>query len=496
VDISNKQQEGSSLAKSISHQVGILTLGRMFAYAVMFFVPIVNVRVLSVEHYGYYRQFWLIFETIAPLLILAFPRSLMYYIPRADSDQEKAIYVTQTLTYLIVMSLVSFGIYSLMHSFFGAGLGNMVRGFFWRLWFFTIFMIISNYMDWLFVAEKQVKRQAAYHAVTSIVQALTVITVSWIYRDVNHLIWALALFASVKFLFAISYTAVVYRPRLVMISLRTIKEQLSYALPLGMASIVLVLLAQTDKFIINRFLGREAFAVYSVGAFQLPFINIISTSVMSITFPLIAQYHKEGDYGEILRLWHRSMLKVAVMLFPIFIFLEVMARPFIVLLFTETYSDAVPIFAVYLLMAPRFVVEAGSILQSFKQNMFLLRAFIIGFIANIVLSIVLFKLMGRIGVPLSTLIVLYTVNAFNICKAGRLLGVTMRSLLPWAGLLKRLLAALFPAAVLWVVTRTYVCDDIFRLAAAGILYTVVYFALCARLKYFTFDDLKSILGRT
>jgi len=32
-------------------------LGRVLAFGVMFLVPMVNVRALSVEEYGYYRQF-------------------------------------------------------------------------------------------------------------------------------------------------------------------------------------------------------------------------------------------------------------------------------------------------------------------------------------------------------------------------------------------------------------------------------------------------------
>jgi len=54
------------LSRSLSHQVGILIAGRMLTYVIMVFVPIVNVRALSVDHYGYYRQFHLLFETLTP----------------------------------------------------------------------------------------------------------------------------------------------------------------------------------------------------------------------------------------------------------------------------------------------------------------------------------------------------------------------------------------------------------------------------------------------
>ena len=43
------------MSRSVSHQVTTLMVGRLLSYAVMFIVPLVNVRTLSVEEYGYYR---------------------------------------------------------------------------------------------------------------------------------------------------------------------------------------------------------------------------------------------------------------------------------------------------------------------------------------------------------------------------------------------------------------------------------------------------------
>ena len=65
--------------------------------------------------------------------------------------------------------------------------------------------------------------------------------------------------------------------------MNSIKEQFSYALPLGLSSIVLLLFTHTDKYIITHYRGSSAFAIYSVGAFQVPFVNIIRGSVTNIT---------------------------------------------------------------------------------------------------------------------------------------------------------------------------------------------------------------------
>lgn len=461
----------------------------------MFFVPLVNVRMLTVEHYGYYGQFWLLFETLAPLLILGMPRSLLFYFPRAESREERAVYVTQTLLYLTFASLVAVGIYAVMGQVLGAGLGALVRAFFLRLSLFTFFMIVSQYMDSLFVAERQVWRQSVYHVVSMTLQAITVILSSWLTGDVNMIIWALAWFSLAKFVFAVGYTWVVYRPSLWRISIPTIRDQLSFAIPLGLAGIALVLLSQTDKFIINRFLGREEFAIYRVGAYQVPFVAIIRTSINNVTFPLMSKYQKAGDNAAILALWQRALLRTVVMFFPLFVFLLLSARPFVVILFTDVYASATPIFVIYLFLFLRSAVETGSIIQVFKKTAFIARLFFAGFVVNLVLSLAMFEFMGRNGVPLATVITMYAVNLVNLVYCSRLLGVSVRDLFPTAAVVKRFAVAAVPGVALWFIYRAVTVDHFIELAAFGAGYMVVYFALCAWTGYLTLDDIKSILGK-
>jgi hypothetical protein len=199
-------------------------------------------------------------------------------------------------------------------------------------------MVVSDYMEVLFVAQRQPVAQSVYHAISSALQAVVVIVASYFSHDVSTIIWSLAFFAVARFLFAIVYTHARYHLTLRHVSLASIRDQASFALPVGLAGIALLLISQSDKFIINRYMGREAFAIYTVGAFQVPFANIIRTSIGNVTLPLMAQYQKAAAHAEIVDLWRRSLLKTVVLFFPIFVFLEIMARPFIVILFTGVHD--------------------------------------------------------------------------------------------------------------------------------------------------------------
>jgi O-antigen/teichoic acid export membrane protein len=217
--------------------------------------------------------------------------------------------------------------------------------------------------------------------------------------------------------------------------------------------------------------------------------------VTGVTFPLMAQYHKDGDHGAIRALWRRALLKTAILFFPLFVFLEVVARPIITVVFTNEYAGAVPIFMIYLLLFLRSSVETGNIVQAFKKTMYIAKVFTVGFFFNLALSLLLFRFMGRVGVPVATVITMYLVNFLNLWYASRLIGTSFFDLFPVGDLGKRFLVAAVPGVLLWLGLQRVVVDDFFGLAGAGIAYFAAYFALCAVVGYITMDDIKSLLGK-
>ncbi len=483
------------MSRSLSHQVGILTLGRLVSYAVMFIVPLVNVRTMSKDEYGYYRQFWLLFETLSPILILGFPRSLLYYLPRVDSREERSAYLTQTVMFLTLGSLVAMAIYATMAETLGEGLGATARAFYWRLSLFTMFMVVSDYMEVVFVAQSQPVAQSVYHASVWGLQAIVVIVVSWVFGDVSSVIWGLALFALAKYLFAMFYTHGRYRFSFRSVSWASIREQASFAIPVGLTGIAVTLVSQTDKFVVSRYLGREAFADYSVGAFQLPLVNVLQTSVGNVTFPLLAQYQKAGRYDAMAELSRRTLLKTSVLFLPAFVFLEVTARPFITILFTDEYAAATPIFMVYMVLFLRTSIETGAVIQAFNRTSFLLASFVVGFLINVPLGIAMVHWVGPIGVATATLFTMTSISGVSLWYSARLLGVPVSALFPVAQLGKRFLVAIVPGMIMWFIYRNYPVTKFYELMAAGIIYMAMYAVLCAWTKVVSIDDLKSLVGK-
>lgn len=467
----------------------------MLAYAVMFMVPLVNVRTLDVEEYGYYRQFWLLIETLSPLLILGFPRSLQYFMSHSETREERSAYLTQSVLLPACAAVIGILVYAVMAQTLAQGLGATARAFFWRLSLITFCLVSTEFMEILFVSERRPVAQSVYHFTAAGTQAACVMLASFITHDVNSIIWTVACFALVRFLFGIGYVHTRYGLSLAFVSSRTIKSQLAFAVPLGLAQVALTFVAQTDKFVISRYLGREAFAVYAAGAFQIPFATIVLASIANVTFPRMVEYQRIANYGAMVTLWRNAVLKTVVLFFPTFVFLEIMARPFITILFTEKYAAAAPVFMIYLMLFLHSSADSGAIIQAHKRNGFLLKGLLIGFVVNLLLSLTLFRTLGRIGVPLATLTTMTTYHAINLWYSAKLCGVSFLDLVPVRGLVARFGVAVVPGVMIWLLVRGRPITNFVELMVAGAIYGVVYLAICAYTKIFTLADLRAMLGR-
>jgi O-antigen/teichoic acid export membrane protein len=470
-------------------------LGRVFAYAVMFLVPLVNVRTMDIEEYGYYRQFWLLIETFLPMLILGFPRSLQYFWSHADTKEERSAYLTQSVLLPGCAAVLGVLVYAVMAHTLGEGMGSTLRAFFWRLSVITFCLVTTEFMEILFISERRAVAQAVYHFTVAGTQAVCVMAASALTHDVNSIVWTITCFALARFLFGVGYTHSRYRLSLEHVRSRTIRNQLSFAVPLGLAHVALTFIAQTDKFVISRYLGREAFAVYTAGAFQIPFANIVRSSIAYVTFPHLVEYQRIANYGAMVTLWRNAVLKTVVLFFPTFVFLEVMARPFITILFTEAYADATPIFMMYLLLFLHSSADSGALIQAHKRNGFLLKGLLAAFGFNLVLSISLFKAMGRIGVPLATVITMSIYHGVNLWYSAKLCGASFFDLVPVRGLVARFGVALVPGAMIALLVRDRPVTTFVELLAMGLIYGVAYAGICAYTKIFTLADLRSMLGK-
>src|SRR5207253_1466643 len=129
------------------------------------------------------------------------------------------------------------------------------------------------------------------------------------------------------------------------------RAQLGYSLPLGAAAILSMAQLDLHNYFVARSFDAATFAIYAVGCFQLPFLQIVAESVGGVMIPAVGRLQLEGERREIVELLARMVRMLAALYFPLYACLLVVGREFVTVLFTESYRGSWPIVAVSLMLA-------------------------------------------------------------------------------------------------------------------------------------------------
>ncbi len=136
------------------------------------------------------------------------------------------------------------------------------------------------------------------------------------------------------------------------------------------------MIVQTDlhNYFVSNHFGPALFAVYSLGTLQLPLMGLIWEATNSVLITRVSVLEKRDERREIVLLLARAARKLAAVYFPVYVFLMVVGREFIRVLFTARFADSWPIFAVNLTLLPFGIVLLDPLYRAFeRERYFLLR---------------------------------------------------------------------------------------------------------------------------
>mgnify|MGYP001277133685 CR=1 FL=1 len=92
--------------KDRTHQAGIITIAEFTRFGVKSVIGIVLARLISPAELGSYRQLFLIYTTFSTLMMMGIPQSLLYFLPKLASDEEKRLHVGKIMNLSLVLSLL------------------------------------------------------------------------------------------------------------------------------------------------------------------------------------------------------------------------------------------------------------------------------------------------------------------------------------------------------------------------------------------------------
>ncbi|HZH32740.1 MAG TPA: oligosaccharide flippase family protein [Pyrinomonadaceae bacterium] len=472
---------GRSLTASAAWVMAAKTLAFAFAFA----LPLLLVRRLDQTEFGLYKQVFLLVDVAVSILPLGFGMSAFYFLPREPERQGQIVF--NILLFHFFVGLLVWLLFvarpeltaTLLNSPQLTALAPLIG-------LAILFWISSYFLETVAVAHQELRLASVFIVGARLTKSVFFISAALFWPDVRTLIYAAIVQGALQTVVLVFYLRSRFGAFWRGFEWAMLRAQLAYALPLGLAAVVLLLFGYLDNFFVSHRFDPATYAVYAVGCFNIPLIGILSEAVGQVLIPRVSFLQKQDARREILEVTARMMRKLAFVFLPIYVLLLVVAREFIMLLFTEQYLAAWPIFAINLTLIPLGILASACdpVMRAYAEHRyFMLKLRVV--LLFVFMGAVWFGVsrFGMVGAITAAVLVNLVERAATARKVGRILGVKWGD----APLLRdvgKLAAAAGAAGIVTAIVRSFLAGQrpFWLLVACGAIFSATYLALVLLLK--------------
>ena len=478
VGLTHDVEDNRQRRPSLTRQVGALASGSVAANVFALLLLMALTRLVPKAELGAYQQLGLIFSIVSPLLVAGIPVALLYFIPRSDDPADASSRVGEAYIVLGALGFITSTAIAVGRVPLAEALGNPeLSGALLAYAPYPFFMFVTSVMPMALVAVRRAGLAAALNALGGAFVALGVLTAALIEADASHMATGLVV-GQVWTAVAATYAV----QRTVGISVRREKVKqgalvlLGYGLPLALTGLAGRFAFQFDRLVVSRNFTPALFAVYVVGAVELPITAIVQQAVNAVLVPALSRHYAAGDLTGMAALWRRAIRRTSLILFPLFVFFMLTSTATVKLLFGSNYAESAEVFRIYLLLVPLRVATYGLITQAIGRTRINLTASFVLLGLNAVLVLALVGPLGLVGPALGTVLATFGTSLYYLFRLRGILKLSVRALFPW-----RLLGINLAITVLAGVPAALVVlaglDGVLQLAAAALLFGPTYLAL-------------------
>jgi O-antigen/teichoic acid export membrane protein len=275
--------------------------------------------------------------------------------------------------------------------------------------------------------------------------------------------------------------------------LADLRTQIAYSAPYGFATLGVLLNNQLDKVWAALFYPPAIFALYAAGAFEIPLAGIASGPVVAVIMGDLTKRFISGDIEGFLRLWHQSIVKLALPIFGIATFFMVFAEPIVVGMFSSGYADSIGVFRVYLLFLPMHITVLYQVLASLGETKAILRAQVLSLSINVVFGYLLIRTLGWLGPAIAAVVSGYLFAILLIWEIKKRLNVKVSQLAPWKGLTRVGVVAIVAGLGSWPVMFLRI-GSMWKLTLGLLVFSTIYLIGNLKINSITNVDLQILRG--
>ena len=328
-------------------------------------------RLMPTVEFATYRQLFLIQAIVSAMSFSAIPTALLYFCNASKTLRVKWNYIKSISILVLILGLAIAGLIFFANETIALAFSNNKLAEALQIFAFVpLATMFVSMLTSVFIVIDKTAMQVKAAALISVAKVVPVILIAYVYGDFQSILTTAILANLTVGLFAcllIGYFGFSYRLKLPVFKL-FVPRLFLYSFPLLLASSASILGLKIDHLIVSSLLGTSVYALYTVGAFEIPIFSLIQSSISAVLIPQIASNIKNKDYSQAELLWKTASYKSALLSFPIVILFIIQAEYIITLLFSDTYRDAAPIFALFSSLALLRVITFGLGLRAMGKT--------------------------------------------------------------------------------------------------------------------------------
>jgi O-antigen/teichoic acid export membrane protein len=393
-------------------------------------IPLVLARSMELREYGTYKQLFLVSSTLAYVLPLGMPHALYFFIPRADV---KRPYLVHTLAFLTLTGvLAALALFAFDARVAGAFSNPALTQYRFEQAVYVVLFVASLTLEISLTTQGRTRQSAVAYLVSDAVRALAMVVPVLLGFGLKGLMIATAAFAALRY--AVAWGVVLRSGPGPLFDRRKLAEQLAYALPFGAAMLVAVPQHYAHQYVVSNSVPPEVFAIYAVGCFQLPVVDLLYTPTSEVLMVRLGELDKQGRAEEGAGAFREATSKLALVFFPLAAFLVAAAPELIDALFGHRFADAVPLFRIGVTGVALAIMPMDGVLRARNQTRFLFRAYLAKAAVTVPLVWLGVRHFGMLGGIGSWALAEVFGKAVLLSRIPRALGLPFRRCVPWVPL--------------------------------------------------------------
>ncbi|HEX9244010.1 MAG TPA: oligosaccharide flippase family protein [Anaeromyxobacter sp.] len=436
-------------------------------------VPMVLARALLPASYGTFKQAWLVSQTLALVLPMGLTQSLYYFVPRDPSARDRFIAQTSwahAALGLLAAALVLAGRRFLADRFHNPELDALLG---WVAAFTGLF-VAGAPLDVAWNASGRIGASAIARLVTEVLRSGALVVGALAGGTARAAIVGMTLATGAR---AVAGFALLARDHGLAGSGALLRRQLAYALPFGLAFLLVVPQQQLHQYAVSAAVTAAAFAVYSVGTFQLPVVDVLYSPVSELLQIGLAESDGAGRPRAGLRLFHEAVAQLSFAFLPLAGLLLVVAPALIAVVFSPVYLPAVPLFRLAVVPILLAALPLDGVMRARAQDRFMLVLSAAKLAATVPLVLGGLRLGGPLGAFVGWVAAEAIARGVLLARAAALFEVSPARVLPAGALARQAAATAFAMAPAWAALRAAPGPLIVRLGAACVAFAAAYLGI-------------------